>query len=224
MNTVVKEKLYVITLDEVDTFGIYEEDDLIYAIKDLFIYIKEEVDTHYTVEEQLDFHFPLLNRLHSQMKKFENKDITLKDMKNFLKVYNELAPNIYDVDTVEVDPSDFGIVIGYINDYGLPNYKDDFKKIIIEKTEDENNKSKTELAKNEVYKHLEFMITHEVSRVQEDFTPTEILENKYQYLEKLATRYKQLKKGKLPLILLDDFIKDFNKEHKNSEREIKILK
>ncbi|MDS3837993.1 hypothetical protein [Staphylococcus hominis] len=223
MNTV-KEKLYVITLDKVDTFGNYEEDELFYAMKDLFIAIKEQVDEHYSVEEQLDFHLPLLNKLHSQMEQCKNTKITLEDMKNFLEVYNELAPNEYDIDMLEIDPSDFAIVIGYINDYGLPNYKNNFKKLVIEQVEDEQNKVQFNVTENEVYDSLKFFITCEVSEIQEQYTSTELLENKYQYLQKLATRYEQLKNGTLPLIVLDDFIKDFNQEHKNSIKEMKILK
>lgn len=223
MNTV-KEKLYVITLDKVDTFGNYEEDELIYAMKDLFIAIKEQVDEHYSVEEQLDFHLPLLNDLYSQMKLCKIKMITLEDMKNFLEVYNELAPNEYDIDMVEVDPSDFAIAIRYINSYGLDNYKNNFKKFVLEQIYDEYNKAEIELSENEVYNYLEFLITNEVSKVQNEYTSRELLENKYEYLQKLATRYNQLKNGTLPLIVLDDFINDFNQEHKNSVAEMKILK
>ncbi|MGV3125443.1 hypothetical protein ACEE94_12140 [Staphylococcus epidermidis] len=43
-------------------------------------------------------------------------------------------------------------------------------------------------------------------------------------MQKLATRYKELKNGHLPLILLDDFINDFTKEYKGSGRKIKVLK
>ena len=158
------------------------------------------------------------------MEQCKNTKITLEDMKNFLEVYNELAPNEYDIDMLEIDPSDFAIAIGYINDYGLPNYKNNFKKLVIEQVEDEQNKVQFNVTENEVYDSLKFFITCEVSEIQEQYTSTELLENKYQYLQKLATRYEQLKNGTLPLIVLDDFIKDFNQEHKNSIKEMKILK
>ncbi|MGV3144255.1 hypothetical protein [Staphylococcus simulans] len=224
MNTEVKETLYVFTLDEVDTFGCYEEDELMQAMKDLFVSIKEEVDKHYSVEEQLEFHFPLLSRLHYLMVVCKHKDIRLKDIKEFLEIYNELAPNEYDISTVEVNPSDFAIVIRYINSYGLQNYKNNFNKIVIEQVEDELNKNKTTLTENDLYNYLEYTITYEVVRIQEEYTPREVLKNKYHYLQKLATRYKELKNGKLPLILLDDFINDFNNEYKGSVRKMRVLK
>lgn len=212
MNTLVKEKLYVITLDEVDTFGSYEKNKLIYAMRDLFINIKKEVDKHYSIQEQLDFHLPYLKELYSQMIDSENKDITLEDMKTFLSVYNELAPNEYDVDVVEIDPFNFEIISEYIYNYGLQNYKNNLTKVKL-KFSDEKNSRIIAISKNEIQDELENLIIQELSNINKEYTSIEILEHKHYYLNQLIDRFKELELNDEPIIVLEKFIHDYNDEY-----------
>lgn len=212
MNTLVKEKLYVITLDEVDTFGSYEKNKLIYAMRDLFINIKKEVDKHYSIQEQLDFHLPYLKELYNQMIDSENKDITLEDMKTFLSVYNELAPNEYDVDVVEIDPFNFEIISEYIYNYGLQNYKNNLTKVKL-KFSDEKNSRIIAISKNEIQDELENLIIQELSNINKEYTSIEILEHKHYYLNQLIDRFKELELNDEPIIVLEKFIHDYNDEY-----------
>lgn len=212
MNTVVKQKLYVITLDKVDTFGSYEKNKLIYAMRDLFINIKKEVDKHYSIQEQLDFHLPYLKELYNQMIDSENKDITLEDMKTFLSVYNELAPNEYDVDVVEIDPFNFEIISEYIYNYGLQNYKNNLTKVKL-KFSDEKNSRIVAISKNEIQDELENLIIQELSNINKEYTSIEILEHKHYYLNQLIDRFKELELNDEPIIVLEKFIHDYNDEY-----------
>ncbi|WP_145426314.1 hypothetical protein [Staphylococcus haemolyticus] len=212
MNTEVKQKLYVITLDKVDTFGSYKKNKLIYAMRDLFINIKNEVDKHYSIQEQLDFHLPYLKQLYNQMIDSENKDITLEDMKTFLSVYNELAPNEYDVDVVEIEPFDFEIISEYIYNYGLQNYKNNLTKVKL-KFSDEKNSRIVAISKNEIQDELENLIIQELSNINKEYTSIEILEHKHYYLNQLIDRFKELEQNDEPIIVLEKFIHDYNDEY-----------
>ncbi len=221
-----KENLYVFTIDEENTFGIYEEEDLEEAMIELFRNVKHEVDLNHSVEEQIDFHLPYLYQLQSQIKACKEKRtvITLEDINKFLNIFNNLKNKDYDVEVIEVELCDCANVIGYINDYGLKNYKNNFVEITIKEIIDENNSCITRTSKNHLYKQVDYYIKREVSRVQEDYDAEVILVNKHEYLEKLVARYKDLRNGTLPLFVLKDFIDDFNNEYSLVNKSIKIIK
>ena len=96
-------ELNVITIDEVDIFGNYLEDELFDAMKDLFVSLKDEIDKHYTFDEQLEYHYDELIKLYEILQK---PQVDLSNLKQFLNIYNDLTPNHYEVNTIEIDPSD----------------------------------------------------------------------------------------------------------------------
>lgn len=115
--------LYVITIDEHDIFGNYNEDELKDAMKELYISLKNELDKHYTVEEQMEYHYEDLLKLYEMTKQL---DIEITNIKEFLTLYNELTPNYYEVKTVEIESSDEALAIELICNYGLENFKSNF--------------------------------------------------------------------------------------------------
>lgn len=100
-------ELNVITIDEVDIFGNYLEDELFDAMKDLFVSLKDEIDRHYTIDEQLEYHYDELIKLYEILQK---PQVDLSNLKQFLNIYNDLTPNHYEVNTIEIDPSDEALI------------------------------------------------------------------------------------------------------------------
>lgn len=62
-------ELNVITIDEVDIFGNYLEDELFDAMKELYVSLKDEIDKHYTIDEQLEYHYDELIKLYEILQK-----------------------------------------------------------------------------------------------------------------------------------------------------------
>lgn len=115
--------LNVIVIDDYDVYGIYHNEYLKQAIINLYNDLKAEIDKHYTIEEQLEYHYDDLNQM---LKFIKNDTLDFTDvvnLKNFLTIYNELAPNKYSVEQLNVNEDDEPIIVDYINDYGFDNYK-----------------------------------------------------------------------------------------------------
>lgn len=115
--------LNVIVIDDYDVFGIYHNEYLKQAMINLYNDLKAEIDKHYTIEEQLEYHYDDLNQM---LKFIKNDTLDFTDvvnLKNFLTIYNELTPNKYSVEQLNVNEDDEPIIVDYINDYGFDNYK-----------------------------------------------------------------------------------------------------
>lgn len=115
--------LNVIVIDDYDVYGIYHNEYLKQAMINLYNDLKAEIDKHYTIEEQLEYHYDDLNQM---LKFIKNDTLDFTDvvnLKNFLTIYNELTPNKYSVEQLNVNEDDEPIIVDYINDYGFDNYK-----------------------------------------------------------------------------------------------------
>lgn len=115
--------LNVIVIDDYDVYGIYHNEYLKQAMINLYNDLKAEIDKHYTIEEQLEYHYDDLNQM---LKFIKNDTLDFKDvvnLKNFLTIYNELTPNKYSVEQLNVNEDDEPIIVDYINDYGFDSYK-----------------------------------------------------------------------------------------------------
>lgn len=115
--------LNVIVIDDYDVYGIYHNEYLKQAMINLYNDLKAKIDKHYTIEEQLEYHYDDLNQM---LKFIKNDTLDFKDvvnLKNFLTIYNELTPNKYSVEQLNVNEDDEPIIVDYINDYGFDSYK-----------------------------------------------------------------------------------------------------
>lgn len=115
--------LNVIVIDDYDVYEIYHNEYLKQAMINLYNDLKAEIDKHYTIEEQLEYHYDDLNQM---LKFIKNDTLDFKDvvnLKNFLTIYNELTPNKYSVEQLNVNEDDEPIIVDYINDYGFDSYK-----------------------------------------------------------------------------------------------------
>lgn len=215
--------LYVITFSENKIFGNYEEEELFECAKELFIKLKEYFNDKYSIEKQMKFIYNDMIALFEYIN-LDYDYISYERFKEFLKFYNKIAPHNYNVKKIEIEEGDEPIVIGYICDYGLDNYLNDFQTLEIEQIYDDCNSCTHTLAKNEVENFLIHLIKSEIKTINEEYTPIEILETKNKYLNKLVNKYEKIKKGYLTLVVLSEFIEDYNLEYKDSPKHIKIIK
>ena len=98
--------LNVIVIDDYDVYGIYHNEYLKQAMINLYNDLKAEIDKHYTIEEQLEYHYDDLNQM---LKFIKNDTLDFTDvvnLKNFLTIYNELTPNKYSVEQLNVNEDD----------------------------------------------------------------------------------------------------------------------
>ena len=213
--------LNVITIDEVDIFGNYLEDELTDAMKQLYISIKEEIDEHYTFDEQMEYHYDDLIKLYEILKK---PHVELSDLKEFLCIYNELTPNHYKVNTVKIDPSEEALINRYINKYGFKNYQTNFQKLKLEFYEDEQATKLVELKPHEIEDFIINLLIEETEFIRTNYTGTELIEWKLDYLSELKKQKNDLDNGVLELIVLERLIDQYNCENEFLNKRIEIVK
>ncbi|HGL6808038.1 hypothetical protein I4131_12350 [Staphylococcus aureus] len=213
--------LYVITIDEHDIFGNYNEDELKDAMKELYISLKNELDKHYTVEEQMEYHYEDLLKLYEMTKQL---DIEITNIKQFLTLYNELTPNYYEVKTVEIESADEALAIELICNYGLKNFKSNFNILELRFYQDDKIISVKQLSQFELKEYLYKFIYDEVNNIRNDYNGCDILNLKFDYLTKLKDRQYQLDNGINELLVLNNLIDDYNYEYQHTVKEIKIDK
>lgn len=213
--------LYVITIDEHDIFGNYNEDELKDAMKELYISLKNELDKHYTVEEQMEYHYEDLLKLYEMTKQL---DIEITNIKEFLTLYNELTPNYYEVKTVEIESSDEALAIELICNYGLENFKSNFNIFELRFYQDDKVTSVKQLSQFELKEYLYKFIYDEANNIRNDYNGCDILNLKFDYLTKLKDRQYQLDNGINELLVLNNLIDDYNYEYQHTVKEIKIDK
>lgn len=218
-----KVNLNVIQIDESDVYGNYSDDELVFAMKDLYVLLKEDIDKNYTIEEQMEYHYEELNQLIDIM---NNKDLDLTDINNFrkfLNIYNDISPNEYTVDQIEIDASEEAMVIRYICDYGLENYMEDFKQVHVEiRTLDKNHVRLRTIFKEEIEEFIFEELEREINFIKNNYTGSEILDFKYHYLEKLIDINMQLQNGIDKLVVLSRFREIFNEEYMNTSKKMTI--
>ncbi|EGQ3391995.1 hypothetical protein KND94_001952 [Staphylococcus pseudintermedius] len=213
--------LYVITIDEQDVYGNYTEDELKDAMKDLFLSLKGDIENHYTIEEQLDYHYDGLMYLYKMIKK---EDIKHSDLKEFLSLYNELTPNVYSVETIEIDSSDEALAIRFICTYGLENYRNNFHYFELHFYHDYKIDYVKSLSIIGLKEYIYSFIYQEISELMQNCNGIDIISNKFNYLTNLKNRYCDLEKGINELIVLEDLIENFNFEYQQTGKAIKISK
>ncbi|WP_368916283.1 hypothetical protein [Staphylococcus epidermidis] len=214
-------ELNVITIDEVDIFGNYLEDELFDAMKELFVSLKDEIDKHYTIDEQLEYHYDELIKLYEILQK---PHAELSDLKQFLKIYNELTPNHYEVNTIKIDPSDEALINRYINKYGFKNYQTNFQKLKIEFYEDEKVIELVELKPHEIEDFIIKLLIEETEFIRANYTGAELIEWKLDYLSELKKQKNALDNGVLELIVLEELLDRYNCENECLNKRIEIVK
>ena len=218
------ENLCVIGYDENEIFGNYDEDDLQEAVDELYIRLKEHLDKHYTVEEQMKLHYDKLIKLFEYIDVYQYSYTSYEDFKEFLSIYNEIAPYDYFVKKIEIKQEDEPIVIGYICAYGLNNYLNDFQKFTITVRRIDNTSSMKVLAKHEIKGYLVSLIKQEISYVTNEFSPLDIINSEIKYINELVDLYNKIKKGTLPLLVLREFIEIYNAKYCDSDGYIIVHK
>jgi len=214
-------ELNVITIDEVDIFGNYLEDELFDAMKELFVSLKDEIDKHYTIDEQLEYHYDELIKLYEILQK---PHAELSDLKQFLKIYNELTPNHYEVNTIKIDPSDEALINRYINKYGFKNYQTNFQKLKLEFYEDEQATKLVEIKPHEIEDFIINLLIEETEFIRINYTGEEIIEWKFDYLSELKKQKNALDNGVLELIVLEQLLDQYNCENECLNKRIEIVK
>ncbi|HBE7780762.1 TPA: hypothetical protein KMV53_002695 [Staphylococcus aureus] len=207
----VKLNLYVISTDGNDVFGVY--DSLYSATKDLFLYLKNEADKHYSNEMQIDTQiFDKITHLYG----FLNNDITFEKMEHFLEIYNTIAPNVCSVEMIEVEQPEMVEAIDYIEKYGVKKYKDDFKNIRIKLIEDEINSVISTFKVSEIREMLKYLLSNEIKKMQNDYDSLEVLYYKCDYINELGKLQSNIEDNIDPVIVLKRFITTYNNEYEHT--------
>ncbi|MBM6202936.1 hypothetical protein NFD59_11790 (plasmid) [Staphylococcus epidermidis] len=214
-------ELNVITIDEVDIFGNYLEDELFDAMKELFVSLKDEIDKHYTIDEQLEYHYDELIKLYEILQK---PQVDLSNLKQFLNIYNDLTPNHYEVNTIEIDPSDEALINRYISKYGFKNYQTNFQKLKLEFYKDEQATKLVELKPHEIEDFIINLLIEETEFIRANYTGAELIEWKLDYLSELKKQKNALDNGVLELIVLEQLLDQYNCENECLNKRIEIVK
>lgn len=214
-------ELNVITIDKVDIFGNYLEDELFDAMKELYVSLKDEIDRHYTIDEQLEYHYDELIKLYEILQK---PHAELSDLKQFLKIYNELTPNHYEVNTVEIDLSDEALINRYISKYGFKNYQTNFQNLKLKFYKDEKVIKLVELKPYEIENFILNLLIEETEFIRTNYTGAELIEWKLDYLSELKKQKNDLENGVLELIVLERLIDQYNYENECLNKSIEIVK
>ena len=96
-----------------------------YAMKDLYKHLEDEIDKFYTLEEKMSYHYETLIELY---KLFNSIGLDLKNEKclsEFLEMYNDLTPNEYRFEKIEIENANKEKTLNYIKFNGLESYKTD---------------------------------------------------------------------------------------------------
>ncbi|UJA42164.1 hypothetical protein [Staphylococcus epidermidis] len=94
-------------------------------MKDLYKHLEDEIDKFYTLEEKMSYHYETLIELY---KFFNNIGLDLKNEKHlseFLEMYNDLTPNEYRFEKIEIENVSKEKTLNYIKVNGLESYKSD---------------------------------------------------------------------------------------------------
>ena len=88
-------------------------------------HLEDEIDKFYTLEEKMSYHYETLIELY---KLFNNIGLDLKNEKclsEFLEMYNDLTPNEYRFEKIEIENANKEKTLNYIKFNGLESYKSD---------------------------------------------------------------------------------------------------
>ena len=83
----------------------------------------KDIQRNYSIQEQLENHIITLGKLANYYQLFQVNMKGNEDLNNYLKLYNEIAPDKLAYEMIEIDVSDEAIAIAYICDNGLEEFK-----------------------------------------------------------------------------------------------------
>lgn len=119
-----RETLYVIYKeDDKQIYGNYTEDEISFLIDETLEFLMEDIQRNYSIQEQLENHIITLGKLANYYQLFQVNMTDNKDLNNYLKLYNKIAPDKLGYEMVEIDVCDEAIAIAYICDNGLEEFK-----------------------------------------------------------------------------------------------------
>lgn len=119
-----RETLYVIYKeDDKQIYGNYTEDEIGFLIDETLEYLMKDIQRNYSIQEQLENHIITLGKLANYYQLFQVNMKGNEDLNNYLKLYNEIAPDKLAYEMIEIDVSDEAIAIAYICDNGLEEFK-----------------------------------------------------------------------------------------------------
>ncbi|OHO38969.1 hypothetical protein HMPREF2586_00265 [Staphylococcus sp. HMSC034G07] len=229
-----KEELVVLLDEFKEVKGIFEMDNEICELFDYYILeLTKDIQSQYTIDEQLYYHFDSLGKL-SQY--YNSALCSEKDINDFLKNYNEIAPVKLNYEIVSVeDEVEMQEFISYVNEVenGYQKYKDNnyhvpTPTVVVIKPDKEtpeqdtmeSRQTKTESNMEEI---LETLINFEITSLQRNYNANELMYMKTDYIRDLFEICYKLKNGiKSKYDLLLDFQSMYNFEYEFSNQEITI--
>ncbi|WP_436875308.1 hypothetical protein [Mammaliicoccus sciuri] len=228
------QELYVFTNEYHEVIGIYEDDEITEFFNYYFDDIVNQISKNYSLSEFIEYHIECVSNL---TKYYKQNTVNLKDDKDvieFLKLYNEIAPDKLKYEKVTVLDDEIQDFIKYVNtvDDGFKKYKVNncipVKKIKVTKPDsDTPNIDKmviTELCtESNIEEILNTLMSMEIERLQTDYNSMELLYDKTDYLRDiLDISYKVKNNLKNIYDLLLEFQKVYNEEFSLANYEIKI--
>lgn len=194
------EDLYVVIDEYNDVKGIYEEDELQEFVNDYSVELANEIQRHYTIQEQFDFHLEILGKMSEYYNGFT---ISKDNLKNFLACYNVIAPNKLRYEIIQVvDEVEMQEFISYVNETenGYQKYKENnfqipTQTIIVHHPEDIQNSQVYKKDIHQIDEIIERIVIVELKRLKNVQTE-DILENKSSYLMSLLEIYQDLEENR----------------------------
>ena len=194
------EDLYVVIDEYNDVKGIYEEDELQEFVNDYSVELANEIQRHYTIQEQFDFHFEILGKMSEYYNGFT---ISKDNLKNFLACYNVIAPNKLRYEIIQVvDEVEMQEFISYVNETenGYQKYKENnfqipTQTIIVHHPEDIQNSQVYKKDIHQIDEIIERIVIVELKRLK-NIKTEDILEEKSSYLMSLLEIYQDLEENR----------------------------
>lgn len=215
------ENLYVVIDEFNGVNGIYEEDELQELVKYYSEGLANEIQSNYTIQEQFNYHFEILGKI---SKYYDFFRINENEIKDFLSLYNIIAPNKLRYEIIQVvDEIEVQEFIKFVNETenGYQKYKDNnyqipYQTIIVKYPEDEQNSEVFIKEVNKIDEIIECIITKELKRLR-NINTEDILNTKYSYVLELLDIYDKLMKenfrNELSCALLNELKEIFEYEY-----------
>lgn len=192
----------IVLLDEIkEVKGIFEVENEICELIDYHIVdIAKDIQEHFTVDEQLFYHFDSLGKL---SKFYNSAFVNESDVSEFLKIYNEIASVKLNYELVTVkDEVEMQEFISYVNEIedGYQKYKDNNyqipnQTIIVHHPEDIQNSQVYKKNVHQIDEIIERIVIVELNRLK-NVQIENILEDKSSYLMSLLEIYQDLEENR----------------------------
>lgn len=221
-----KLKLYVFSNEYKEAKGVYEEDE----IGDFFKYYIEEVingiEEHYSIYERIEYHYKNIGLL----VEYFNKNYIENDseLDEFLKIYNEIANEKLEFESILVDEDNQQLVTEFIFKNGIEKYKANKGKDLLPKVEVLWNRKFDESLvlseyQKDVHKIIKLILIKEIDRVYKDYCAEQLLFEKSDYLRdllKIKNALDDFRKDNMEVLF--ELYKIYNDEFESAENELII--